>query len=243
MEQASRIVSILLAIAVTILLWPVTIPLGFGEVWWASQKAQSQPEPPSPKPEVPQPATPPAPPPQAEAQPPHPVPAQHAVEPAAGSPKPAQPPKANAKAEHTAALNEKDKAGAPAPQTVTKLYYRVTVRNGGTLQSGGIVIRLSGIAARAADATCKGEHGKSWPCGAAAKAALTRLIRSRAVTCELPQSAQKDIAARCSVAGADLSTWMVRRGWAEPKDAKEPALAAAAEAAKQDRLGVWRGSE
>lgn len=243
MELASRIVSILLGVAVMVLLlWPVTIPLGFGEVWWASQKAQSQPEPPSPKREAPQPATPPAsPPPQAEAQPPYPVPAQHAVEPAAGSPKPAQPPQA--KAEHTAALNEKDKAGAPAPQTVTKLYYRVTVRDGGTLQSGGIVIRLSGIAARAADATCKSDNGKSWPCGAAAKAALTRLIRSRAVTCELPQSAQKDIAVRCSVAGADLSTWMVRQGWAEPKDAKEPAFAAAAEAAKQDRLGVWRGSE
>ena len=217
MKHASRIFSILLGIAITFPLWPVAVPLGFGEVWWASQKAQSQSD------------TKPVP----SAAPPQQV-----------APPPAPPPQADAKAEHTAALNEKDKAGTPAPPTEPKLYYRVTVRDGGTLQSGGAVITLAGIAARDADATCKSANGKSWPCGAAAKSALTRLIRSRAVTCELPkQSAQKDVVARCSVAGADLSTWMVRQGWAEPKDTDEPALAQAAAAAKQDKLGLWRGGE
>ena len=246
MQHASRIFSVLLGIAITFLLWPVAVPLGFGEVWWASQKAQSQsdarPVPSAPPQQVaPQQV---APPPQAAAPLPAPVPEQHAVEPNAGAPKPAQPPQADAKAEHTAALNDKDKPSAPAPQTEPKLYYRVTVRDGGTLQSGGAVIRLAGIAARDADATCKSANGKSWPCGAAAKSALTRLIRSRAVTCELPkQSAQKDVVARCSVAGADLSTWMVRQGWAEPKDTNEPKLAQAAAAAKQDKLGLWRGGE
>ena len=42
MERTSRIVSILLGLGVTVLLWPVAVPLGFGEVWWASQKAQWQ---------------------------------------------------------------------------------------------------------------------------------------------------------------------------------------------------------
>ena len=253
MQHASRIFSILLGIAITFLLWPVAVPLGFGEVWWASQKAQPQsdakPVPSAAPPQQVAPqqvAPPPAPPPQAAAPvpPPAPVPEQHAVEPNAATPKPAQPPQADAAAEHTATLNEKDKAGTPAPPTEPKLYYRVTVRDGGTLQSGGAVIRLAGIAARDADATCKSANGKSWPCGAAAKSALTRLIRSRAVTCELPkQSAQKDVVARCSVAGADLSTWMVRQGWAEPKDTNETALAEAAAAAKQDKLGLWRGGE
>jgi hypothetical protein len=32
----------------------------------------------------------------------------------------------------------------------------------------------------------------------------------------------------------------VRQGWAEPKDANEPALA---EAAEDERLGVWRVSD
>ena len=246
MQHASRIFSVLLGIAITVLLWPVAVPLGFGEVWWASQKAQSQsdtkPVPSAAPPQ--QVAPPPAPPPQAAAPLPAPVPEQLEVEPNAATPKTAQPPQADAKAEHTAALNEKDKAGTPAPPTEPKLYSRVTVRDGGTLQSGDAVIRLAGIAARDADATCKSANGKSWPCGAAAKSALTRLIRSRAVTCELPkQSAQKDVVARCSVAGADLSTWMVRQGWAEPKDTNEPKLAQAAAAAKQDKLGLWRGGE
>ena len=82
-----------------------------------------------------------------------------------------------------------------------------------------VVIKLAGIAARDADATCKETNGKAWPCGAAAKAALARLIHARAVTCEVPkQSAAKDVVARCSVAETDLSTWMVRQGWATPKD-------------------------
>ena len=241
--RASRIVSILFGIAVTILLWPVAIPLGFDEVWWASQTAQSRPEPPPPpKPERPQPAIAPAPP-QAETPPPQPqsLPAQQPVAPTADAVVPAQPPQADAKGERAAALNEPDKAAAPAPQTVTKLYYRVAVRDGGTLQADGVTIRLAGIAARNADATCKGKAGKAWPCGAAAKTALTRLIRSRAVSCELPKAGAPDqVVARCSVAGGDLSTWMVRHGWAEPSDANEPALAEAAQSAKKDKLGLWQ---
>ena len=118
------------------------------------------------------------------------------------------------------------------------------MRDGGTLQSGSIVIKLAGIASRDADATCKGTNGKPWRCGRAAKAALTLLIRTRAVTCEVPKlSAQKEIVARCALAGSDLSTWLVRQGWADPKDANEPALVQAAAAAKQDKLGLWRGAE
>jgi len=198
MQHASRIFSILLGIAITFLLWPVAVPLGFGEVWWASQQAQSRPEPPRAKPEPKQPLVAPAPaPPQAEAPPSAPPKPLHAVEPAPPLPQPAQKPQDKAKPEHTAALNEKNKAGTPAQATEAKQYYRVTVRDGGTLQSSGVVVRLAGIAARDANATCKSANGKSWPCGATAKSALMRLIRARAVTCELPkQSAQKDVVAR-----------------------------------------------
>jgi endonuclease YncB( thermonuclease family) len=254
MELASRIVSVLLGMAVMVLvLWPVTLPVGFGEVWWASRQAQSRSETPPPaEPAPPQPASKPAPLPQAEAPPPTPAPAAptppapapHAVLPNAAAPEQAQPTGEKAEAERLAAVQEKEQTGAVAPQAATKLYYRVTVRDGGTLVSGGVVIKLSGIAVRGADATCKGAGGKAWSCGAAAKAALTRLIRSRAVTCELPKGGdQKEFAARCSVAGADLSTWMVRQGWAEPKNSQEPALAAAEEAAKSERVGLWRGAE
>ena len=127
------------------------------------------------------------------------------------------------------------------PKLTKKIYYRVMVSDSGTLEAGDVVIRLNGIVASKADAQCQDEKGKSWPCGAAAKTALRRLVRARAVVCDLPEPGeQKSFTARCAVSGTDLSTWMVRQGWAKPNDPPEPALADAAEAAKSERIGLWQ---
>jgi endonuclease YncB( thermonuclease family) len=127
------------------------------------------------------------------------------------------------------------------PKPTKKTYYRVIVPDSGTLKAGDVVITLNGIVAGKADAQCQDEKGKSWPCGAAAKTALRQLIRARAVVCDLPRPGeQKSFTARCAVSGTDLSTWLVRQGWAKPIDLPEPALADAAEAAKSERIGVWQ---
>jgi endonuclease YncB( thermonuclease family) len=170
-----------------------------------------------------------------------PAPPPHAVAPSETAVEPAATPRKQS--EQLAALSDKNQTGAVAPKDTIKRYYRVTVRDGGTLQSGKVVIRLAGIDARDADATCKDARGKNWPCGAAAKAALTRLIRSRAITCTLPKGGEHNIFdASCAVGDTDLSTWLVRQGWATPKD-NQAALAKAAEAAKSEKLGLWRGAE
>jgi endonuclease YncB( thermonuclease family) len=148
-----------------------------------------------------------------------------------------------AEAERSAALEQK--AAKPVPRE-TKRYFKVRVRDAGTLEAGllptdTVLIRLEGIDAREANETCKKENGTSWPCGAKARAALTRFIRTRAVTCTLPQGGEtKDFAARCSVMGQDLSTWLVRQGWATPQKGAEPELAKALDAAKSERLGLWQ---
>jgi endonuclease YncB( thermonuclease family) len=148
-----------------------------------------------------------------------------------------------AEAERNAAIEQK--AATPLPRE-TKRYFKVRVRDAGTLEAGllptdTVLIRLEGIDAREADETCKKENGASWPCGAKARAALIRFIRSRAVTCTLPQGGEtKDFAARCSVVGQDLSTWLVRQGWATPQKGTEPELAKALDAAKTERLGLWQ---
>ena len=184
------------------------------------------------------------------AKPPEPAAPQPAIPPPE-APKAAEPadPKAHllaaekAEAERNAALEQK--AATPLPRE-TKRYFKVRVRDAGTLEAGllptdTVVIRLEGIDAREADETCKKENGASWPCGAKARAALIRFIRSRAVTCTLPQGGEtKDFAARCSVVGQDLSTWLVRQGWATPQKGAEPELAKALEAAKTERLGLWQ---
>jgi endonuclease YncB( thermonuclease family) len=147
-----------------------------------------------------------------------------------------------AEAERSAALQRK--AAVPVPRE-TKRYFKVTVRDSATFEAGPandrIVIRLEGIAARSPDETCKTEGGKTWPCGAKARAALVQLIRARAVTCTLPPGGEtKDFAASCNVMGQDLSTWLVRRGWAAPQAGSGPELAKALEAAKTERLGLWQ---
>jgi endonuclease YncB( thermonuclease family) len=254
MELASRIVSVALGLAVMVfVLWPITIPVGFGEAWWASRQVSSHAEAPVTAKAISQPQARPA---SAESAlapqagaPPAPAPMTgDAASPHAAPPTPEEsaerlPTKAE-KGQVIAALKEKDATGAVAPQAASKIYYRVTVRDGGSLQSGGVVIRLAGIAAKEAEASCKGEDGKAWPCGAAAKAALTHLIRGRAVTCTLPKSGEHNIfLARCTVGGADLSAWMVRQGWATPGEPGEQALAEAAKAAQAEKLGLWRDAQ
>ncbi len=85
---------------------------------------------------------------------------------------------------------------------------------------------------------------RTGPLGPAAPRPVPRLpvfIRYRAVTCTVPQGGEtKDFAARCSVMGQDLSTWLVRQGWATPQKGAEPELAKALDAAKSERLGLWQ---
>jgi endonuclease YncB( thermonuclease family) len=243
MEQASRIISVALGLAVMVfVLWPITIPVGFGEAWWARRQAQSQREAAAPKPVPAWQAMLPS---EFKTPAPQPTSARHAVTSSGDSaPKPAAVPSEQPAPEQRAALTSKDQTGTIAPQDATKRYYRVTVHDVGTLQAGGVVIKLSDIAARDADATCKDDKGKPWRCGAVAKIALTRLIHGRAVTCALPKGGEHNVfLARCTVAGTDLSAWLVRQGWATPREPSEPALAAAAAAAKSERLGLWRSAE
>ena len=146
-----------------------------------------------------------------------------------------------AEAERNAKLAEQH---AIKPASPVKLHYRVKVRDGGTLEDNGVVIRLSNIEAREADGRCTDKNGKDWACGSAARVALTKFIRYRAVSCGLPESgATTDYVASCTVGGVDLSVWMVRQGWAKPKPDADKALADAAEAAKVAQLGIWRGRE
>ena len=147
-----------------------------------------------------------------------------------------------AEAERSAALQQR--AAAPAPRE-TKRYFKVKVLDAGTLQAGppaeAVMIRLEGIDTYEADETCKTKSGKTWPCGAKARAALTLFIRSRAVTCTVPQgAASNDLAARCSVMDQDLSTWLIRRGWATPQGNGEAEFAKALDAAKTEKLGLWQ---
>ncbi len=247
MEQASRIFSILLGLAVVaLLLWPINIPLGFGQAWWAKEVAakreNSAAATPSPASTVasvgsqaPEPVA--APPPQQVGS----TPQTHAIADPAAPSESSVPVAEKDEPERVAALQ---KDTAPTPKPKTKLYYKVRVIDAGTIQSGGITITIAGIVARDAKSMCKDAKGRSWACGEAARVALAKLIRTRAVNCELPAGGeQKAFTARCSVAGTDLSTWVVRQGWGNPQDGSDRELADAEGAAKKDKIGLWRSTQ
>ncbi len=124
--------------------------------------------------------------------------------------------------------------------TEKRLFYRVTVRDGGTLQAGQTLITLDGISGLEAGTRCKDANGRDWPCGTQARAALVRLIRGRAVRCDVPRDDPAVFSARCMVGGTDLALWMVRHGWAKPEGSADETLAQAAETARASKAGLWR---
>jgi len=227
MSFASRIVTALLGLALIWYFWPfggneeVVTPVAPPAKQLFTKPAAPASPAAAPKPAAPQPAA---------------SQTAHAIEVPAPKKQPLAREKANAERLATLATEI-----VPKPALKPKLYYRVVVRDAGTLEASGVVITLGGIKAYDADEECKDAKGRTWPCGARAHAALTMLIHGRAVSCKVPQSGkQKALTARCSVGGTDLSVWMLSQGWAKPTTQAEPKLAAAADSARKKKIGIWR---
>ncbi|MBB3388957.1 endonuclease YncB(thermonuclease family) [Rhizobium sp. BK275] len=163
-----------------------------------------------------------------------------ATEPAAAEPgaAPSPPPSGNATANETAqseaAPAETSPATAAGKDSVELL--RPTVENAGLLSFGKRRLQITGIIATPADKSC-GSEGKQWPCGMMAKTALRLFLRNRAIDCDLPSDAWKDMAsAACRLGQQDIGTWLVENGWAEAQPGSP--LAAAGEKAKQAKEGI-----
>ena len=88
------------------------------------------------------------------------------------------------------------------------------VIDGDTLEIQGQRIRLHGIDAPESRQLCYLD-GKPWQCGKDAANALADKIARQPVTCEdLGRDRYERIIARCTVAGEDIESWMVREGLA-----------------------------
>ncbi len=89
-----------------------------------------------------------------------------------------------------------------------------SVIDGDTIEVHGQRIRLHGIDAPESRQLCRLD-GKPWQCGKDAANALADKIARRLVTCEdLGRDRYKRMVARCTVAGEDISSWMVSQGLA-----------------------------
>lgn len=119
---------------------------------------------------------------------------------------------------------------------------RATVIDGDTLRLRGKVIGLHGIAAPGKGQMCLDAKSREYDCGQAAAHALTGRIADGAVTCA-PRETDKHgrAMAVCRKDKEDLSTWMVRSGYAVADRRGHPAYIAEETQAWGKRRNLWAG--
>jgi endonuclease YncB( thermonuclease family) len=121
---------------------------------------------------------------------------------------------------------------------------QASVVDGDTLEIHGIRIRLWGIDAPESSQLCRGEDSLQYRCGAQAANELDAFITRRPVNCSpLNVDPYGRTVATCSVGGADLGEWLVRKGLALdwPQYSKGRYAAAERDADRSGR-GMWAGS-
>ena len=114
---------------------------------------------------------------------------------------------------------------------------------GDQLRVGGTPIRLFGIEAPEHNQTCAAPGGKTTPCGAAAKAALQKLIAGKRVTCDVSGRQADAAAATCQVTGADIAGQLVRGGHVFATTGLFATYASAEREARTAKAGLWRAGD
>ena len=118
-------------------------------------------------------------------------------------------------------------------------FFRVIVTESGRLRADTTTIRLVGISGPERGRTCRHASGETWPCGVRAAAALSSLIRMRAVDCEIRERIGDEVVGVCRVGNTDLSAWLLRHGWAEANAQTEQGYVDALRSARRERVGLW----
>ena len=121
--------------------------------------------------------------------------------------------------------------------TVTK------VIDGDSLRSGRLKIRLHGIDAPERNQTCQTDSGEDWSCGDAATRAMGELIAAAPqLVCSLVDVDRYGrLVMRCEADGTDIAETLVARGLALAYRRYSTDYVAAADAAAQERRGMWQG--
>ena len=118
-------------------------------------------------------------------------------------------------------------------------FFRVIVTESGRLRADSTAIRLVGISGPERGRTCRHASGETWPCGVRAAAALSSLIRMRAVDCEIRDRIGDEVLGVCRVGNTDLSAWLLRHGWAEASEQAGQGYIDALGSARRERVGLW----
>jgi len=120
---------------------------------------------------------------------------------------------------------------------------RAEAVSGDLVRVAGTTVRLAGIEAPERQQVC-GEGGRRMRCGAAAQAALARLVNGRTLACSLSGS---DPAGRpratCRRGEVDIAAELVRQGYAFAEGSLFSGYSSLERQARDARAGVWSAGE
>jgi endonuclease YncB( thermonuclease family) len=112
-----------------------------------------------------------------------------------------------------------------------------------TIYAGGVKIRLSGIDAPEMDQICLDGRGQRWSCGIEAKSQLSTFSRNRLWVCQLTDVDRYGRSlGSCSIEGEDVSSWLVRNGWALAFRRYSSAYVSDEDYAREQGHGLWNGA-
>jgi endonuclease YncB( thermonuclease family) len=120
---------------------------------------------------------------------------------------------------------------------------RAEAVSGDLVRVAGTTVRLAGIEAPERQQTC-GAGGRRYQCGAAAQAALGRLVNGRALICTLSGTdpAGRPLAS-CTRGTTDINGELVRQGHVFAASGLFASYAALEREARAAKAGIWAGGE
>ncbi len=118
---------------------------------------------------------------------------------------------------------------------------RGTAVSGDSLRLGSTLIRLDGIEAPEPDQMCTGADGAEWSCGRVARQALSGLLRTGRVSCDVSVSSDGPHSGDCKVGNQDIAAALVRGGYVFANSGLFAAYSGLEQEARGNKAGLWAG--
>lgn len=124
-----------------------------------------------------------------------------------------------------------------------KIEGRAEAVAGDVLRIGGREIKLAGIEAPEPAQRCAITGNRSWRCGAAARIALSRMLRGKSVSCSVSGTDEKGRSlGTCVAGGDDIASMLVAGGHVFAETGLFAKYDAEEEKARAEKAGIWRGN-